>query len=183
MSSTTRIRALAAFIAVTTGALLVVAGPAQAATSARTDTSDDVCWLNADTDEFQCFTDEVAFEQAVFEQTGAVLVESEEAPAARSALGILTVYTAVRFWDGGSYTGTQISVTTTNSAVCTSGSGIVGIAMPAGWNDRVSSFQTFLSCVTRVYEDVSLGGSFYGYATNAPSLGGLNNEGSSYRLI
>jgi hypothetical protein len=119
----------------------------------------------------------------VFEQTGAVLVESEEAPTARSALGILTIYTAVRFWDGGSYTGSSTAITTSNSAVCTSGSGIVGNVMPVGWNDRASSFQTFLSCVTKVYEDINLGGGSYGYATNAPSLAGLNNEASSFRLI
>jgi hypothetical protein len=181
MSSTTRNRALAAFIAVTTGVLLLVASPAQAATAP--DKTDEVCWLDSDTGITQCFADEAAFEDAVFEQTGAALVESESASASRSAAGILTVYVAARFWDGTSYTSTQIAITTTNSAICTSGSGITGNTMPLGWNDRVSSFKTFLSCVTRIYEDVTLGGAFYGYATDAPSLAGLNNAGSSYRLI
>jgi len=180
--STTRIRALAAFIAVTTGALLLMAGPAQAAT-ASDDKADEVCWLDSDTGISRCFADKAAFQDAVVEQSGAALVESESAPPDRSAFAPATVYSAFQFWDGASYTSATYVITTTNSAICTSGSGITGNSMPAGWNDRMSSFKTYLSCVTRVYEDVSLGGGFYGYATNAPSLGALNNEVSSYRLI
>lgn len=176
MSISTRTRVLAAIFAVTTGALMLISGPAQAG-------SGETCWLDSDTGVTQCFADEAALENAIAEQTGAVLVETQSAPSARSAAGTAAVYVVLRFWDGTSYTSTELVITTSNSAVCTSGSGIIANSMPAGWNDRVSSFKTFLSCVTRVYRDTNLGGDFYGYATNAPSLAGLNNQVSSYRLI
>jgi hypothetical protein len=182
MSSTTRNRALAAFIAVTTGALLFVTSPAQAATASDKDAGD-ICWLDSDTDITQCFANEAELEAAVVEQTGAALVESESVPSSRLTFAPAAIYSLIRFWDGGSYTSTSLLITTSNSAICTTGSGFISNSMVIGWNDRVSSFQTYLSCVTRVYEDVNLGGDFYGYATNAPSLSGLNNQVSSYRLV
>jgi hypothetical protein len=176
MSSTIRIRALAALFAVTTGALLFAGGPAQAG-------SGEACWHDTDTRITQCFADEASREDAITEQTGAVLVEAESALSARSAVGTAAVFNLLSVWDGASYTSTSLIFTTSNNTICTTGSGMDIDSMPAGWNDRVSSFKTHLSCVTRAYEDSNQGGSFFGYATNAPNLGALSNEVSSFRLV
>ncbi|HEX7835758.1 MAG TPA: hypothetical protein VF479_09850, partial [Pseudolysinimonas sp.] len=122
MSSITRNRALAAFFAVTTGALLFVASPAQAAATSDKD-ADEACWANADTGQFQCFADEAAFEEAVLEQTGTVLVdpESEYASASRSSDLLASSFVLARFWEDEDYLGAYVSVTSLNSALCSTG--------------------------------------------------------------
>ena len=181
MSSTNRIRALAAFFAVTTGALLFAGGPTQAAT-ASDDAGDDVCWINADTDVTQCFDDEAAFEDAVLEQTGTVLVEEGSELASRGGAGILTTYVLARVYENASYGGASTTITSTNSAICSAGSGVIG-NFPALWNDRVSSFHSYFSCATRIYVNTGQSGSWFGYSIDAPGVGALDNQSSSYKLI
>jgi len=176
MSISTRTRALAAIFAVTTGALLLAAGPVQAG-------SGKACWHDIDTAITQCFADEEAREDAIKEQTGFQLVETDAVDPGRSAVGPAGIFNLLTVWDGASYTSTSLIFTSPSSTICTAGSGVDIDSMPAGWNDRVSSFKTHLSCTTRAYEDTNQGGGFYGYAINAPTLGALNNEVSSFRLI
>ncbi len=180
MSSTTRIRALAAFIAVTTGALFFAGGPAQAASPTRADVGDDVCWANADDGRFQCFPDEAAFAEAVAEQTGTVLVDPSSRLTSRPAAGVLATYTLARFYEDASYLGSSVAVTSTNSALCSTGS--ISGNFSVLWNDRVSSFRSYHSCSTRVYEDAGQAGTWFGYSVNAPGVGALNDEASSYRV-
>jgi hypothetical protein len=182
MSSTNRFRALAAFLAVTTGALLLVGGPAQAAAGSGKDALDDVCWINADTDVVQCFADEAAFQDAVAEQTGTVLVEEGSDLASRASAGILATYVLARLYENPSYGGASTTVTSTNSAICSAGGGVAGNFL-AGWNDRVSSFHSYFSCVTRIYLHAGQSGTWFGYAIDASSVGALDNVSSSYKLI
>jgi hypothetical protein len=182
MSISTRSRALAAFIAVTTGALLLVAGPTQAATASDKNAGNDVCWINADTGVSQCFDDEAAFEAAVTEQTGTVLVEEGSAYASRGSAGILATFVLARLYENASYLGSSTTVTSTSSTICSAGIGVLG-NFPAAWNDRISSFHSYFSCSTRIYVNVAQGGTWFGYSIDAPGVGALDNVSSSYKLI
>ncbi len=180
MSSITRIRAFAAILAVTTGALLITAGPAQATGSAHAGSGDEACWLNADTSIVQCFDGEDAMAEAIVEQTDTVFADPEAGYASRSSAGVLTTYLLVRFYANPSYLGDSFTVTSTNGAICTTGPGYDN-NFNATWNNRVSSFKSYNSCSTRVYEDPAQAGAWFGYSVNAPGLGALDNAGSSYR--
>ncbi len=180
MSSTIRIRALAAFFAVTTGALLITAGPAHASGSARAADGDVACWLDADTSVMQCFDGEDAMNDAIVEQTGSALAEAGSGVASRSSAGVLTNYLLIRFYAEPSYLGDSVTVSSTSSTICTSGPGVQA-DMPAGWNDRVSSFKSYNSCSTRIWQNSGQAGSWFGYSVNAPGVGALDNVSSSYR--
>jgi hypothetical protein len=180
MSSTNRIRALAAFFAVTTGALLFAGGPAFAADSARADSGDEVCWSEPQNGDLQCFADEAALSEAVFEQTGTILVDEESSFASRSSAGLLATYVLARLYEDPSYGGSTYVVWSSSSTTCNGGSKWENIA--AAFNDRVSSFRSYFSCTTRIYEDANLGGSWFGYSINAPGVGALDNEASSVKV-
>jgi hypothetical protein len=182
MSSTIRIRALAAIIAVTTGALLITAGPAQAGSMPKSDSGGgDVCWSTPETAILQCFDDESALADAVFEQTGTVLVEEGSDVASRSSAGLLATYVLARLYENASYGGSAYLVTSGSSATCTTGSGL-SANLPGAWNDRVSSFRSYYSCSTRIWENSGQSGAWFGYSVNAPGVGALNDEASSYRV-
>jgi hypothetical protein len=180
MSISTRSRALAAFFAVTTGALLLLAGPAQAAASDKG--SGDACWANADTGITQCFADEAALSDAVTEQTGTVLVEEDSAYASRGGASVLATFVLARLYENASYLGASTIVTSSSSTICSAGAGVLG-NFPAAWNDRISSFHSYFSCSTRIYVNVSQGGTWFGYSIDAPGVGALDNVSSSYKLI
>lgn len=182
MSSTTRLRALAALFAVTTGALLIAGSPAQAAASARADSGrSEVCWSAPGSTAVQCFTDDAALAAAVFEQTGTVLVVEGSGFALRLQAGVLATYVLARLYEDASYGGTAFVVSSSSSATCTTGGGTQA-NLPAAWIDRISSFRSYFSCTTRLAENFAQGGNLYGYFVNAASVGVLNDEASSYRV-
>jgi hypothetical protein len=175
MSIRIRTRALAAFFAVTTGALVLIAAPAQAAPGGNPDQS---CWLDSDTGVVRCFTDEAALQDAVA-ATGHVLVEEGSALSDRQPAGVLTTYVIARFYDGGGYTSSTFVITSSSSTVCASGS--VSGDLPA-FNDRVSSFHSYFGCSTKIFQNTGGGGSSFGYAVDAASVGALDNQASSYSI-
>jgi len=174
MSVHTRIRALAAIFAVTTGALVMSAAPAHAAPSGR---SGDACWLDSSTAVTRCFADEAALEAAVAE-SGRILIE-EDSLSARLPAGVLASFVLVRFYDGGSYTGATFVITNASSTAC-SGPAITG-NLPA-FNDKVSSFHSYFGCSTRIFENNGSGGAWFGYVTDATGVGVLDNLASSYSI-
>jgi hypothetical protein len=180
MSGTTRIRVLAASIAVTTGALLLAAGPAHGAGADRADSPGGVCWSASATAAVQCFADDASLAEAVREQTGTVLVEEGPGSASRSA-GLLATYVLARLYEHASYGGAAYLVTSTSSATCTTGPGL-SANLPAAWSDRISSFRSYFSCTTRLAANAGQGGATYGYFVDAASVGALNDQASSYRV-
>jgi hypothetical protein len=186
VSISVRTRALAATITALTAALVLAAGPANAAAPARgsADASAEACWLDADTGRLQCFDSEADLDAAVLAQTGSALVEVKAAPdaTARAAFGARASYVAIRVYDGASYGGASTTVSTTNAALCTTGPGLSANFL-ASWNDRVSSWHTYLSCTTRVYVDAGQTGTYHGYVVDAPALGAVDNRGTSYSII
>jgi hypothetical protein len=175
MSTPIRNRALAAFFAVTTGALVLIAAPAQAAPGGDPVQS---CWLDSDTGIVRCFDDEAALTDAVA-ATGHVLVEERSALSARQPAGVLASFVIARFYDGGGYVGATWVVSSSSSTICTSGS-VSGDFV--GFNDRVSSFHSYFGCVTRIYQNTGGGGSFFGYVADAASVAPLDNQASSYNI-
>lgn len=175
MSIRIRTRALAAFIAVTTGALVLLAAPAQAAPGGNPVQS---CWLDSDTGVVRCFANEEALEAAVA-ATGHVLVEEGSALAARQPAGVLAMFTIARFYDGASYGGATFVVSNMSSTVCASGS--VSGDLPS-FNDKVSSFHSYFGCSTKIFQNTGGGGSSFGYAVDAASVGALDNLASSFTI-
>ena len=51
--------------------------------------------------------------------------------------------------------------------------------VPAGWNDRVSSFQGFNSCQIKLWQNGGFSGATFGPVTYAYSVGALDNAASS----
>lgn len=51
-----------------------------------------------------------------------------------------------------------------------------------GWNDRASSYRSFNGCTTALFANENYSGASTGYATNAASLGGMNDQGSSWSV-
>jgi hypothetical protein len=160
-----RIAALLLAIAI----LSLTAAPAQADAGA-------VCWADADTDPVitQCFASEDALAAAVQEQTGTVLLDEGQ-----SARGLLTTYVLARLYTDSGYGGSALLVTSSNSALCTTGS--VSADLTGGWNDVVSSLKSYFSCTTHLYENSGGGGAAVS-GVNLSSLGAMNDRASSYRV-
>jgi hypothetical protein len=175
MSTRIRTRALAAFFAVTTGALVLIAGPAQAESK---ENPAEACWLNADSGVVRCFADEEALQDAVA-TSGRVLIEEDSAVAARSDADLRASYVIARFYDGGSYSGATFVVSVGSSTACASGT-VSGDLL--AFNDKVSSFHSYFGCTTRIFQHTGGGGSFFGYISDAASVAPLNNQASSYSI-
>ena len=174
MSTRIRTRALAAFFAVTTGALVLLAAPAQAETK---DAPGQSCWLDTGTGITRCFATEEALEGAVA-ASGRVLVEEEDVAARRPA-GLLASFVIARFYDGAGYTSSTFVITNPSSTVC-AGAGMAG-DLPA-FNDRVSSYHSYFGCSTRIFANTGGGGASFGYFVDAASVGALDNLASSYSI-
>jgi hypothetical protein len=137
------------------------------------------CWLDADTGITRCYDSRAELDAALGGSAAGQL--SSAADTDITAGAVASVYTmAVLSVDAG-YGGSQLWITTASSGLCTSASA-VSYTMPAGWNDQVSSFRSYGTCRTTLYHDVNLGGATYGPAASAATLGGMNDEASSYRI-
>lgn len=90
-------------------------------------------------------------------------------------------YVQSRLYDDAGYGGAYFQIT--NSAACI-GSTVYqfGPLSSVGWSGRVSSFQSFSSCTTKLWSGASYNGSSYGYATNASSVGSMNDLANSVSI-
>lgn len=161
------------------GMSVLAAAPAHA--SGESDgTTTETCWFNSDTGVTQCFDDQAAFEAAVEAQTdGVLLLAGEVAPSARSAVEPRATYVLAVFYADSNKSGASVNITTSISTMCTTHA-FTGNSMPSGWNDRVSSFASYGTCKTRLWENINLGGSSYGPVASTNSLGIMNDAASSY---
>lgn len=151
------------------------------------ETATEACWLNLDTDEILCFDDRETLLTAV-EDTGAVLrfapaVEESFAASTQSfsgGFGTLAIYFLATLYADAGYSGSTLDITTGNSWMC-SGTQYNG-NLSGSWNDRVSSFESYGGCRTRLSTHINQGGPWYGPYTSASSLGSFNDVASSYRV-
>lgn len=185
-------RAGAALAAAVLGTMAFTA-PAYAADESKSDDAagTEACWLNLDTDELRCFDDRETL-LAVIASTGAELrfaptVEESFAASSESSFsgggGFVTmaVYFLATLYEHSGYSGSTLNITTGNPWMC-SGTQYNG-NLSGAWNDRVSSFQSYGGCRTRLATHINQGGPWYGPYTSASSLGTFNDVASSFRVL
>lgn len=97
------------------------------------------------------------------------------------ANALAAVHVLAVFYANASYGGSTLLATTSISTFCDSHSYTGDLT--GSWNDRVSSFKAFGGCRIRLYENSNQGGSSYGTLVQASSVGSLNNQASSYRVV
>lgn len=170
----------AAALVLATVALTSTTAPAWADAGPAQEPPERVCWLNADTGVTQCFDDEDAAVEAVYEQTGTILRE-EGAPVARQSVGLRASYVLAKLHEDTAYGGLFTFATASSSTFCTSGT-INQSSMPSGWNDRVSSVNSSYGCQTRVYANSGFGGTNI-TVTDTTNLGSMDNLTSSYQVF
>lgn len=177
-------------IALTVAVLGTIGFAAPASAQPTAEPTTETCWLDADTGSFECFADREAWLAALAER-GYVLIirdvaDDETAPldeenAARGGFGTLAVYLLATLYQDINHGGAGLNITTGSAFLC-SGTDYNG-NMPPGWNDAVSSFESYGGCRTRLASNINQGGSFYGPFTSALSLGAFNDIASSYRVM
>lgn len=188
----------AKLLGVATGIILAagIASPAHASISQSAETSGKSCWYDLESDQSVCVETGSGLIEAVREQTGIVLdvpdgtiidgevyepVESSarsydtSAPSS-AALAATTVVGTL--YDDINYGGGTLVLTAPGSCGRYSFDNLGGF----GWNDRASSYRTYAGCRGTAYRDNNLGGSASSTTANAPSLGSLNDQASSFRV-
>lgn len=178
-----RLRAALCAVALAIVGSAVMAGPARAAAPDRTtaDGGEHCALVLPDTEVLRCFAShEDARRFAV--EVGAIEGHDQRASAANQLpprLTLLSVEYASAFYLGDSLwvygeDGPCTPVTTDLDYELSS--------MPAGWNNRITSFLSSSNCQTRHYDYVNFGGIYVGYSPSQLALGnGLDNDTSSLR--
>lgn len=154
---------------------LLAAGPANAVTVSAPSTAR-ACSINVDTSEYHCYSSHSAMLGAL-ESKGPLAVESESATPA----SVLTSYVLAVFYMNASYGGSSLTSYTSYSSLCASHS-YTANSMPSGWNDDISSYLSYGTCKTKVYENINLSGSSHGRVADASNLGAMNDKTSSYSI-
>jgi hypothetical protein len=154
---------------------LLAAGPANAATISGP-SAVRACSINVDTSEYRCYSSHSAMLGSL-EAKGPLAEESESATPA----SVLTSYVLAVFYLDASYGGSSLTAYSSHSTLCTSNSYTLN-SMPSGWNDDISSYLSYGTCKTKVYENINRGGSSYGAVADAPNLGAMNDRTSSYSI-
>lgn len=155
------------------------------------------CWLEVDTGATLCVEEGVDLISAVALETGVVLEvpdgvtiggppsraeavrgagstahgKAGAGAVARASTVISTIY-ADASYGGASYT------MSTSTGSCSYG---YANLTALGWHDRASSFRSFNGCTTALFENENYTGTRVGYATNASSLGAMNDKADSWR--
>ncbi|GAA4481310.1 hypothetical protein GCM10023171_09580 [Microbacterium panaciterrae] len=150
--------------------------------------SKETCWADLTTAQSLCVPTGTDLVTAVAETTGIRLVVPDGTViggvvSERSQLKTPTVATSTVtgiLYDDINYGGG--SFVASSSGTCSVGSYSFADLSPFGWNDRASSFRSYAGCSGAVYQNINFGGSTYGFVVNAPSLGSMNDQASSWRM-
>jgi len=154
---------------------LLQAGPASAATVSAPSAAR-ACSINVDTSEYHCYSSHSAMLGALAAK-GPLAVESESMASASP----LTRYVLAAFYMDARYGGSSLTAYSSYSGLCASHSYTTN-SMPSGWNDDISSYRSYGTCKTKVYENINLGGSSYGPVADVANLGAMNDKTSSYSI-
>lgn len=96
--------------------------------------------------------------------------------AARASYALSTIY------DGANYGGSSYTMAVGSSKMCTDAAYGHSTLAEIGWNDMPSSYKSYGTCKTKLWENTNYKGSSHGYYVNASSLGTMNNKASSWRV-
>jgi hypothetical protein len=146
--------------------------------------SGDTCWVEAETGTTHCYADQAAMDSDLIRNYGGLPIEEgtpQALQAARGTAAAASMFTLAKLYRDASYGGTPwISVYATTSTFC-SGGVVSKASMPSGWNDAVSSVESFYGCTTTLYDNINYGSVLGTYGDQA-SLGAANDRTSSYRV-
>jgi hypothetical protein len=174
------------------GVLMATAGSAAPAAAADPVPDDSyACWADLGTGLSLCVAQGVDLVAAVADEYGVYLTvpagaipdsagsagptqlfESRSADARATTAAVISV-----IYDNASYGGASYSLSSAGGC----GYGYASL-VPLGWNDRASSYRSFAGCSTALFANTNYTGTSTGYAANAASLGGMNNQGSSWSV-
>ncbi|QBE49134.1 hypothetical protein [Leucobacter triazinivorans] len=151
------------------------------------------CWYDISLDEGLCVPTGEDLIAAVAEETGArIMIPDGEwiggraADADKSTAGLvapLASYAVSTIYDGASYGSSSYTMAVGRSATCSGGYAYGYASLSAiGWDNKASSYRSFGTCKTKLWENTDYAGSSHGYYVNATSLGAMNNKASSWRV-
>lgn len=103
------------------------------------------------------------------------------APSPAALAGAKATFVQAQLFDDAGYGGSFFQIT--NSSAC-NGSTVwyFGPLGNVGWSGRVSSFKSFSSCTTKLWQGTNYTGASYGYSANAANLGSMNDKANSVTL-
>jgi len=132
------------------------------------------CWQDVESGTSQCFATYAEVLEQLGGQDGQDAQQSLSdlvSPAASVIIG--------QVFEDASYGGS--SFTFTASAGCDTNADVDWqvSSMPAGWNDRVTSFKSFNSCATRIWSNTGYTGNSYGFVVNSTNVGSTMNDQTS----
>ena len=163
-------------------ALLATVGIASPASAATLPSGEgDYCVFNVDTGAYGCYATELDAELAT-EPGTATRSLSTATTTTTATTTATTYYTYVRAYENSNYGGATLTFSGTSYSSCTGNGIIVQGDLPSSWNDRISSFKSYLGCRFRVYEHIDLGGAYYGPYISASSMGSFNDRASSFQI-
>jgi len=166
--------------------LVSIGGAADAATTHETAAPVPSCSYDLGTQTLVCVDAGEDLNAAVLAQAHLRVVAPAESggAASRAALapaGVQTTYVQSQLYDDANYGGSFFQIT--NSSACNgSTTWYFGPLGNVGWSGRVSSFKSFSGCSTKLWQGTAYSGASYGYAVNAASLGGMNDQANSVTL-
>tara|TARA_R110002020_G_scaffold286153_1_gene501708 strand:- start:68 stop:625 length:558 start_codon:yes stop_codon:yes gene_type:complete len=141
------------------------------------------CSIDLDTDAKVCAASADVLADAVLRQTSTALYDGRKALVSEAAAkdAARASYVVGQVFSYPSYGGSMLQFT--RSSDCASlASGTVWAhadLATVGFNNDIDSFKSFSGCSTKVFENTYYGGSSYGWATNATSIGVMANQASS----
>lgn len=186
----TSVAALTAALMSVLAALVFSAGPALGAgTEAPTKPAgqQQFCWLNADTDQMQCFGSEAEMNQAMrgSAATGQIQPKSstpQSSPQLLQSRSFQPEQQVVgRFYRDINFGGGYLMIS--RSGGCGSGYHSADLSAYPGWNDTVSSFIAGSGCRIGLFDNSNLTGDFHGNYRSDAYVGRLNDQASSAHFV
>lgn len=198
-----RFKAHAVLSSLGVAALVLSTAPVASATESNDASATEyACWGSMEGDSL-CATSQEELDQLLLDERGLVIVDSvaeaaefdaraEKASTSRGDNSVVTpqaVVAGVTLYDGGSFSGTYLTLTFNKySGVNCGGSAISLLAYNRGpllkWDNAVSSYEVKApGCITAVYRDGNYQGDYHrtSISANSIQLGSLNNQISSVR--
>ncbi|HET7415170.1 MAG TPA: hypothetical protein VFI97_05680 [Arthrobacter sp.] len=150
------------------------------------------CWLNADTDQMQCFATEAAMKQAMRGSSGTGQIAPEQsAPRGSTPQGPTPMLqtrsfqpeqqVVGRFYRDINFDGGYLMIS--RSGGCGSGYHSADLSDYPGWNDSVSSFVAGSGCRIGLFDNSNLTGDFLGNYRSDAYAGRLNDQASSAQFV
>jgi len=170
----------ASMLAIVGSALLMLgmAAPASASSPNGTSGTNEDCGVFSGTNVTVCVPHGGDLHAAVKAQTGqTIVIGGTKAAAAAEASpdSVQTSYLLGRIYDDQNYGGSYYEFYGLGTG-CTSTASFQWPDIGSAWYGRVSSFHSYSSCKTKIYETTNYGGASYGYVADSSYVGNAMND-------